>query len=114
LQQILRGVPVSDDVVDYAVRLGAASRTLAGGTVPESVTRYVTYGASPRASQYLILGAKARALLAHRYHVNFEDVRSVTLPVLRHRLVLNFRSRADRVEPDAVVEEILRSVPEEV
>ncbi len=113
LQQILRGVPVSDDVVDYAVRLVAASRPQPGGPVPESVNRYVTYGASPRASQYLILGAKARALLANRYHVNFEDVRSVTLPVLRHRLVLNFRSRADRIEPDTVVGDVLRSVPEE-
>ena len=113
LQHILRGVPVSDDVVDYAVRLVAATRPQSDVPGPETVGRYVTYGASPRASQYLILGAKARALLAHRYHVNFEDVRSVTLPVLRHRVVLNFRSRADRVEPDAIVEDILRAVPEE-
>jgi MoxR-like ATPase len=114
LQHILRGVPVSDDVVDYAVRLVAATRPQSEVPGPETVGRYVTYGASPRASQYLILGAKARALLAHRYHVNFEDVRSVTQPVLRHRLVLNFRSRADRVEPDAIVDDILRAVPEEV
>jgi MoxR-like ATPase len=113
LQHILRGVPVSDDVVDYAVRLVAATRPQADVPGPETVGRYVTYGASPRASQYLILGAKARALLAHRYHVNFEDVRSVTLPVLRHRVVLNFRSRADRVETDTIVEDILRAVPEE-
>jgi MoxR-like ATPase len=113
LQRILRGVPVSDDVVDYAVRLVAATRPQSEPPGPESVRRYVTYGASPRASQYLILGAKARALLAHRYHVNFADVRSVTLPVLRHRVVLNFRSRADRIEPDAIVEDILRTVPEE-
>ena len=113
LQHILRGVPVSDDVVDYAVRLVAATRPQAAVAGPESVSRYVTYGASPRASQYLILGAKARALLAHRYHVNFEDVRSVTQPVLRHRLVLNFRSRADRVEPDTIVDDILRAVPQE-
>ena len=113
LQQVLRGVPVSADVVDYAVRLVAATRPQSEGPQPESIGRYVTYGASPRASQYLILGAKARALLAHRYHVNFEDVRSVTHPVLRHRIVLNFRSRADRVEPDAVVDDILGAVPEE-
>ena len=113
LQRILRGVPVADDVVDYAVRLVAATRPQADVPGPETVARYVTYGASPRASQYLILGAKARALLAHRYHVNFEDVRSVTLPVLRHRVVLNFRSRADRVEPDAIIADILKAVPEE-
>jgi len=114
LQHLLRGVPVADDVVDYAVRLVGATRPQAGGgAAPESVGRYVTYGASPRASQYLILGAKARALLARRYHVNFEDVRSVTSPVLRHRVVLNFRSRADRVEPDTIIEDILRTVPEE-
>ena len=97
------------------MRLVAATRPQDGGAgAPESVARYVTYGASPRASQYLILGAKARALLARRYHVNFEDVRSVTSPVLRHRVVLNFRSRADRVEPDSIINDILTAVPEEV
>lgn len=113
LQHIIRGVPVADDVLDYAVRIVGATRPLEQGTAPESVQRYATYGASPRASQYLILGAKAKALLSHRYHVDFEDVRSMALPVLRHRLVLNFRSRADGVEADSLVADVLRAVPEE-
>ncbi|NLF16943.1 MAG: MoxR family ATPase, partial [Lentisphaerae bacterium] len=96
LQRIVRGVPVADDVVDYAVRLVGASRPGFSSYTPEHVRDYASVGASPRASQYLVLGAKARALLAKRYHVNFEDVRAMAAPVLRHRIVLNFRSRADR------------------
>ena len=113
LQDIVRGVPIADDVVDYAVCLVRATRPGEDGSELAEVQEYVTYGASPRASQYLVLGAKARALLAGRYHVNFDDVRALARPVLRHRLVLNFRSRADRVEPDRIVEHILESVPEE-
>ena len=112
LQDLVRGVPVADDVVDYAVRLVAASRP-DDSSATESVAQYVSYGASPRASQYLVLGAKARALLQSRYHVNFADVQAIAKPVLRHRLVLNFRSRADKVESDHIVDQILEAVPEE-
>ncbi|MBT3288897.1 MAG: MoxR family ATPase [Victivallales bacterium] len=114
LQRIVRGVPVADDVVDYAVRLVGASRPGFSDYTPEHVQNYATVGASPRASQYLILGAKARALLANRYHVNFDDVRAMAAPVLRHRIVLNFRSRADRIDADGLVAEILDSVPTEL
>ncbi|MCX7044613.1 MAG: AAA family ATPase [Candidatus Sumerlaeota bacterium] len=119
LRQIVRGVPVSDDVVDYAVRLVLATRPggYAGDGAPsgilDEIKQYVTYGASPRASQYLTLGAKARALLSGRYHVNFADVRAMAKPVLRHRLVLNFRSRADNIDSDQIIERIIKSVPEE-
>ena len=113
LQRIIRGVPVADDVVDYAVRLVKATRPGDAVDANSAVARYVTYGASPRASQYLILGAKARALLAHRYHVDVADLRAGGLPALRHRLVLNFRSRADRIEPDTIIAEILAAVTEE-
>lgn len=114
LQRIVRGVPVSDDVVEYAVRLVGATRPGESKWNPERIARYTNYGASPRASQYLVLGAKAKALLDHRYHVNFEDIRSMAAPVLRHRLVMNFRSRADRVDADSLVQEIIDNVPEEV
>jgi len=113
LQDIVRGVPIADDVIDYAVRLVAATRPGEESGQLEDVQEYVTYGASPRASQYLVLGAKARALLAGSYHVNFEDVHALAKPVLRHRLVLNFRSRADRVEPDRIIEHVLASVAEQ-
>src|SRR5262249_56144934 len=64
---------------------------------PDDVHRFIRYGASPRASQYLILGAKARAVLQGRFHVDFDDVRAMAIPVLRHRLVLNFHARAGKV-----------------
>ena len=113
LQDIVRGVPVADDVVDYAVRLACGTRSNGSNAGPEKIAAYVTYGASPRASQYMILGAKARALLDGRYHVNFADIRAMSKPVLRHRLVLNYRSRADGVKPDHLIDELLLSVPEE-
>ena len=114
LQDIVRGVPVADDVVDYAVRLASTTRPdgESQARLPE-IKEYVSYGASPRASQYLVLGAKARALLDERYYVNFEDVRAMAKPVLRHRLVLNYRSRADRVEADQIIDRVLLAVPEE-
>jgi len=114
LQRIVRAAPIADDVIDYAVRLALATRPgQSADSRPPEVDEYVNYGASPRASQYLTLGGKARALLSGRYHVNFSDVRAMAKPVLRHRLVLNFRSRADRVDADQIVDRILEIVPEE-
>ncbi|MEZ6129497.1 MAG: MoxR family ATPase [Planctomycetaceae bacterium] len=117
LQEIVRSVPVSDDVVMYAARLVNATRPAAtqesAGQVVEAVSRYVTYGASPRAGQSLILAGKARAILEGRYHVDFEDVRALAHPVLRHRLVLNFHGRADNVDSDDVIDALLKEVKEE-
>jgi MoxR-like ATPase len=117
LQEIVRSVPVSDDVVMYAARLVNASRPAAtrdgGGESIEAVKKYVTYGASPRAGQSLILAGKARAVLEGRYHVDFADVRALAHPVLRHRLVLNFHGRADNVDSDNVIDELLDAVKEE-
>ena len=92
LQELVRGVPTADAVVRYAVRLAAASRPNESKTA-NPVHKYISYGASPRASQYLVLAAKGRAILAGRYHVDFADVRAVAKQVLRHRLVLNFHAR---------------------
>ncbi len=114
LQDIVRAVPVSDDVVLYAARLVGATRpdkgsTTANGSVP-AIARYVTYGASPRAGQALVLAGKARALLDGRYHVDFADIQALAHPVLRHRLVLNFHARADNIDTDKVVDELLAGV----
>jgi MoxR-like ATPase len=111
LQQIVRSVPVADDIIRYAVRLVAATRVENGSTSKiEMVRKYVGHGASPRASQYLILGAKAKALLNGRYHVSKSDVQEVAHAVLRHRLVLNFRSKADKVKADEIISHILDQV----
>lgn len=110
LQELVRGVPVADDVVRHAVRLVGATRPNTPAAVKE-VTDYLEVGASPRASQTLILAAKARALLAGRVHVDFADVRAIALPVLRHRLVLNFKSRAEGLDADALIKRLLDKVP---
>ena len=110
LQEIVRGTPVSDDVISYAVRLVNATRGV--GVKTEGVGNYVNCGASPRASQNLILGAKAVALLDGRYHVDFADVKKIVHPVLRHRLVMNFRAKADNVTSDQIIDEILEAVKE--
>jgi MoxR-like ATPase len=105
----VRGVPIADSVINYAVRLVAASRP---GEIKaiEGVHKYLLYGASPRASQYLVLGAKARAILGGKYHVDFDDVKNLAGAVLRHRLVLNFHARADGVDADTVIGRLVETV----
>jgi MoxR-like ATPase len=110
LQRAVRGVPVADAVVRYAVDLAIASRPIAGKAEPR-IHKFLTYGASPRASQYLILGAKARAILAGRFHVDFADVRAVASPVLRHRLVLNFHARAEGIDAEGLIRRLIEIVP---
>jgi MoxR-like ATPase len=111
LQELVRGVPVADAVVRYAVRLAGASRP-GYGAKNDAIHRFVRYGASPRAAQYLILGAKARAILRGNFHVDFADVRAVAVGVLRHRLVLNFHATAEGVDSDALVGRLLKAVSE--
>ena len=111
LQQLVRTVPIADDVVNYAVRLAAATR--AGDGALPLVAQFVTYGASPRASQFLVLGAKAHALLHGRLSVDFADIRALVAPVFRHRLVLNYRARAEKITTDHLAAEIVAKVPEE-
>ena len=114
LQEAVRGVAVADDVVDYAVRITGATRPDVGeeGSYPD-IANYIEVGASPRGSQTMILTAKARALLNGRLHVDFADVKALAPHVLRHRLVPNFRARADKVEVDQIVANLLELVPEE-
>lgn len=118
LQDLVRGVPVADSVVRYAARLVAATRpsipaSQSGAKGLETIHKYLAYGASPRASQFLILGAKGRAILSGKYHVDFADVQAVAPAVLRHRLVLNFHARADNLDADQLTERLLKAVPME-
>ena len=112
VQKALRKLPVSDHVVDYAVSLARATRPKEQGT-PAFINDWLTWGAGPRAAQYLVLGAKAMAILNGRLNVSCQDVRKVAKPVLRHRLFTNFNADADGVGPDQVVEKLLAAVPED-
>ena len=109
LQTLVRGVPVANDVVNYAVDLVAASRP-DGGSPRQELHRFIRYGASPRASQSLILAGKARALLLGRFHVDFDDVKAVAPPILRHRLALNFHARTENLTVDNVISRLLETV----
>src|SRR4029077_1943483 len=83
------------------------------GPVPDFVSDYVSWGAGPRASQYLVLGAKARAVLHGRYYVSAEDIRSVAPPVLRHRIMTNFNAEAEGVKPDDIIRRLIEVIPSE-
>lgn len=104
--QLIRRVPVADHLSRYAVQLARQTR-VGAGEVPELVQKYVSWGAGPRASQYLVLAAKARAALQGRYCVGAEDIQAVALPVLRHRIIANFNAEADGVTTDVIVEYLL-------
>jgi MoxR-like ATPase len=106
---IVRDVPAASNVVDFAARLARATRPVDTGA-PDFVTRWVKWGAGPRAGQALLIGAKARALLLGRTVAAPDDVRAVALPVLRHRVLLNFEAEADGVTPDQVVARLLETV----
>jgi len=110
-QRLVRQVPASDTVARYAVRLVGASRP-GSEHAPEFVNRWVTWGASLRASQFLVLGGKARAILRGRYNVSCEDIRAVASAVLRHRVLLNFQAEAERVDSDGLIKKLIETVPE--
>lgn len=109
LQRLVRRVPVSEDLVEYAVTLATATRPSKdrNGDLGDFIGKYVSWGAGPRASFYLVLAAKARAILHGHYAVSREDIRSIAPQVLRHRIVATFRAEADGVTPDTIVERVL-------
>ena len=117
LQRLIRRVPVADHVVRYAVRLARATRGGAaadrGSEPAEFVRQWVSWGAGPRASQYLVLGAKTRAVLLGRFAPGVEDVQAVAPAVLRHRIVTNFTAEAEGIKPDRIVQDLLRHIPVE-
>jgi MoxR-like ATPase len=110
MQTIVLQVPVAPHVMRYAMRLTRTTRR-ESGEVPDFVRDYVTWGAGPRASQYLVLAAKARAVLHGRAYASTEDIRAVAAPVLRHRIITNFNAEADGVKPDDIVRRLLESIP---
>jgi MoxR-like ATPase len=107
-QDLVRRVPVADNVIEFAVQLVARTRPNANGA-PKFINDFLSYGAGPRASQYLILGAKTRAVLNGRFSPGIEDVRAVALPVLRHRIVTNFNAEADDVTSQEIVKRLLEA-----
>jgi len=111
IQALVRGEPVSENVIKYAVRLVSATRPTQGNA-PKFVRDKVKWGAGSRASQALILAGKARALLKGRYNVACEDVRALSLPILRHRVITNFHADAEGVTADDIVRDVVESVAE--
>ena len=111
LQQIVRKVPVSQHIIDYSVNLTRATRP-GDPTAPDFVKEYLTWGAGPRAAQYLVLGAKSRALLNGRFNVSSEDVRAVSFAVLRHRIFTNFNADTESITPDAIINMLIHVIPE--
>jgi len=111
LQSLVRRVPISDHVAGYAVKLARATRP-AETDAPEQVRRYVAWGAGPRAVQYLVLGAKARAIMNGTTNVSCDHVREVAPLVLRHRVLTNFAAEAEGVDADLIVERLLKTISE--
>jgi MoxR-like ATPase len=108
-QRLVRRVPVAEPVMRYALSLVRASRPKSP-TIPDSVKKWVAFGASVRAAQYLVLGAKARALTSGRYHVSYDDIRALAHPVLRHRVLTNFHAQSEGVTSDTLIDRLLESV----
>ena len=108
-QQLIRRVPIADPVARYAVNIARMSRP--APNAPDFIKQWVSYGASTRAPQHLILGGKARALMDGRYNVSFEDIRALAKPVLRHRVLTNFHAQSEQVTSDQIIDKLLRAVP---
>jgi MoxR-like ATPase len=117
VQELVRQAPAADHVIRYALRLVRATRIKepmdSGLQRPRIVQDYVGWGAGPRASEYLVLAAKARAILSGSYHVTPEHIRQVAKPVLRHRILTNFNAEADQVTTDRIIDGLLEEIPVE-
>ena len=110
LQDLVRRTPVADHIFHYAAHLVRATRPTESDA-PEFIRNWLSYGASPRASIFLILAGKARAILRGRYHVSVEDVKAVCLPVLRHRIIPNFAAQSEGITTDDIVKKLLETIP---
>jgi MoxR-like ATPase len=109
-QKLVRQVPVASHVKDYAVRLVLATHPQTS-TAAAITNQYLRFGSSPRGAQCLIVGAKVRALTQGRYNVSFDDIVSVAIPALRHRLILNFEAEAEGITTDHILAQILKEIP---
>lgn len=109
-QQLVRMVPIGESVARHAIDMVRVTRSR-DETAPDFVQKYVNYGGSVRAAQFLVLSAKARALMKGRYHVTYEDIRALYIPVLRHRILLNFHAESDRLKQDDILKRVLEWKP---
>lgn len=109
-QRLVRKMPVADEVMRYAVQLARTSRP-SGANPPDFVKQYVNYGASLRASQFLILGAKALGLMNGRYNVSVEDIQKLAYPVFRHRILTNFHAESEGIKPEDIIRRLIDIVP---
>jgi MoxR-like ATPase len=105
-QQLIRRIPIADNVLEYAVKLVNSTRPNQPNS-PKSVNNYISWGAGPRASQYLVLGAKCNAAIKGKYSPDIEDVQQVALPVLRHRVFKNYKAEAQGLSIDTIISELL-------
>jgi MoxR-like ATPase len=105
-QQLVRMVPIATSVGRYVVDLVRATRPKSGNA-PDFIRKYVSYGGSVRAAQYIVLAAKARALSRRRFHVTYEDIASLATPILRHRILLNFHAESERIDTDDILQRLL-------
>ena len=110
-QRLVRMVPIADTVARYAVELVRATRPNEPAA-PDFIKKYVNFGASVRAAQFVVLAAKARALMQNRYHVSYGDIRALAAPILRHRILLNFHAESERLDSDAILKRLLEWKPE--
>jgi MoxR-like ATPase len=108
-QNLVRRVPVSEAIMRYAVKLSRTTRPGSEGA-PEFVEKWVEYGASVRAAQYIILGSKARALMQGRYHVSYDDIRALAKPVFRHRILTNFHAQSEKISSETLIDQLLETV----
>jgi MoxR-like ATPase len=109
-QRLVRRVPVAEPVMRYALAIVRASRPKASN-MPDAIKKWIAFGASVRAAQYLVLGGKARALTLGRYHVTYDDIRALAHPVLRHRVLTNFHAQSEGITSDTLVDRLLEAVP---
>src|SRR3984957_17013875 len=109
-QQLVRMVPIGESLAQYVVNLVRATRHNSG-SAPDFVKKYVNYGGSVRAAQFIVLAAKARALAHRRYNVAYEDILALAIPVLRHRILLNFHAESDRIDSDEILRQLLEHMP---
>src|SRR5271163_2597078 len=109
-QRLVRMVPIAESLARYVVSVVRATRQNSGAA-PDFVKKYVNYGGSVRAAQFIVLSAKARALAHRRYHVAYEDITALAIPVLRHRILLNFHAESDRIDSDEILRRLLAQMP---
>src|SRR5258708_4710712 len=109
-QQLVRMIPIADSVARYAVALVRATRST-DATAPDFIKKYVNFGASVRAAQFLVLASKARALMKRRYHVTYDDVITLMRPILRHRILLTFQAESDKLSQDDILKKLLEAMP---